>query len=209
MKNKAKHFYGQVALVACIAASSAAAVGQSAVRPDPSDPGATVAPNQYESFLPKKNATAPDRSPPDTWKEANRTVGSFDAMSLTMTVTHPDDAGPTRANPAPPVAVTQSDPHAGPSTPASDPHAAHRRPTKAAPQVPMTPAVKPPDLHAGHETANKPADLHAGHVRPDTGERDSHAGHVMPPSAPGSHAGNAVPAAVPDPHAGHAVKEKK
>ena len=212
MKNKAKHFYGRVALVvcaACVAVTSAAAVGQSAGRQEPSDPGATVAPLRYESFLPAKTRAARDVSPADSWKEANRTVASFDAMSLTMTP--PDDAGAIEADQPAPAAATQADPHAGhkmTATPASDPHAAHQMPAQDTAPVPMKSAARPTDPHAGHKMPNKPVAANASQAQPAAAMRDPHAGHGMPPAAPDPHAGHAMPPARQDPHAGHAMEKK-
>lgn len=173
MKNRAKHVPGLIALVASMAMASATAAGQSASRQDPSDPNAPGAPIRYESFLPAKTIAAHDTSPADNWKEANRTVGSIDAMSLTM----PDSgegAPPKTENPPPQGVTPQSDPHAGhrmPSTPAADPHAGHQMPRDGVKKTPV----------------RTPAASHAGRKIPAKKVADPHAGHVMPPATPEAH----------------------
>jgi hypothetical protein len=197
----AKHFPGLAALVASVALAGQPVTGPAPARPNPSDPAASVAPKPYESFLvPKPAESADDGSPADHWIEANRTVASFDSMSLTMGGSNAGDGRGAGEEQMSSKASTGKDPHAGHSMSTAqraDPHAGHAMPM----DMPAKPAAKrepaPSVAGAGvHRADDKPARSTDTQASPARGTKDPHAGHNMAPAAT-------------DPHAAHSDKERK
>lgn len=171
MQSVFRYVPGLIALMASVVPAYACAAAPSAGAADPSSPNAAVAPTRYESFLPPKSQAPSDVSPADNWKEANRTVASFDSMSLTMQMDSPGSTEPSKASPGSPTTdgTAPTDPHAGharPTMPPADFHAGHQMPAQAGEKAgPARKAPKPPDPHAGHQMPGmKVADPHAGHV---------------------------------------------
>ncbi len=201
MHTFAKHSPGLAALVASVALAGVPVAGSAPSRPDPSDPAASIAPKPYESSLvPKTAESANDGSPADHWIEANRTVASFDSMSLTMGGSNGGDGRSAGEEQMSSKASTGKDPHAGhamsTAKPAS-PHAGHTMPMgmpakaaatrEAAPSVPVEGVPK---------ADGKPPRSTGPQASPSRGAKDPHAGHNMAPAAT-------------DPHAAHSDKEKK
>jgi hypothetical protein len=118
MKHPFAHVHGLAGLVLWALASAANAAGQAVPLPDPADANATVPSTRYESVM---ATTPPARgsSPADNWKELNRTVGSYDSMSLTMGMAESHQATPEAAPAA--AAAPAGSPKTEP-----DPHAHHR-----------------------------------------------------------------------------------
>lgn len=197
----AKHFPGLAALVASVALAGQPVTGPAPARPDPSDPAASVAPKPYESFLvPKPAESADDGSPADRWIEANRTVASFDSMSLTMGGSDTGDGRGVGEEQMSSKATTGKDPHAGhamSTAKPADPHAGHAMrmdmPAKPAAKREAAPTVPGAGVRGADGKTSRPT---ATQASPARGTTDPHAGHNMAPAAP-------------DPHAGHGDKEKK
>jgi hypothetical protein len=128
MKLPIRHAHRLAALGLWVLAAAAHAAGQNTTLPDPGDDRAPVPATHYEPLLTSLPPVAPTSPPPDSWKELNRQVASFDSMSLTM-----DMGGSTSAQP-------RAEPAAA-SSKIQDPHAGHS----------AKPAAKP-DPHSGHAT---------------------------------------------------------
>ncbi|MCU6435265.1 hypothetical protein LPB67_15930 [Undibacterium sp. Jales W-56] len=128
-------------------------------------------------------------SPANHWIEANRTVASFDSMSLTMGGSDAGDGRGADEEQQPSKASASKDPHAGHAmskAKAADPHAGHAMPM----DIPEKPAA---GVRRADGKSARPADKQAS---PAPVTKDAHAGHNMAPAAP-------------DPHAVHDDKEKK
>ena len=201
MQSINKKVPGLIALLASVVAPCASAGGQLAGVADPSI--SHTVPLRYEGFLPVMPVASASGSPADNWKQANRTVASYDSMALTMPVESAPSAGTSQQSPGAPATdlAPPTNPHAGhsmPAVPASAPHAGHTMP------VPTVEKVSPAPAEA--ETR----DPHAGYKMPVKQAANPHAGHAMAPeNPPDPHAGHIAPTAAPDPHSGHVGKEKK
>lgn len=115
--------------VLTLAAFAQAHAGHGKPLPDPAEAGAPVPPTRYESFVPSTPAPGATASPADNWKASNRTVGSYDSMSLTM---GPAESKAPDAAAAPPESPSPMQPMPGPAVsgpaappPKADPHAHH------------------------------------------------------------------------------------
>ena len=200
MNTFAMRLYGIGTLVVGAALAGTANAAPVAARPDPADPGAAVSPTRYESFLAPQAKAKLQGSPADYWIEANRTVASFDSMSLTMGGSDTGQSAASDDQPSSPKQAPGADPHAGHSMPkratGSGPmgHAMSDGQTRKAPG-PTRPAG-PSNPHAGHNMPSREAGRPAPMPADTSPKADPHAGHVMPRP-------------VPDPHAAHGVPEKK
>lgn len=125
MKLSFAHAHGLAALILAALAFGANAAGQNKPLPDPADASAPVPPTRYEPFLVKTPAPRTS-SPADNWKALNRTVATYDSMSLTMDMAEPKPAEPAPAAEAAAAGPeTKSLPAAAPKS-QPDPHAHHR-----------------------------------------------------------------------------------
>lgn len=68
--------------------------------PAAANPGAAVPATRYQGALPYRAAPAPAASPDQAWRAANRTVGAYDSMMLTMEMPEPAPAPSAAAAPA-------------------------------------------------------------------------------------------------------------
>jgi hypothetical protein len=104
MKQSFAQARGLAALMLWALAFAANAAGPNKPLPDPADANAPVPPTRYTRFTAAAPSAARTSSPAENWKELNRTVASYDSMSLTMDLVEP--------KPSEPAPAAKPDPHA-------------------------------------------------------------------------------------------------
>lgn len=118
MKYPIPHAGALAALLLAAYATAVGASGQNQPLSDPADANASVPPTLYAPLSSAPPEAPGPASPADNWKALNKTVASYDSMSLTM------DAAPGTA--AKPPAAPPAGDSASPATRA-DPHSDHRQ----------------------------------------------------------------------------------
>jgi hypothetical protein len=112
MKYPIPHAGALAAFLLGACATAAGAAGQNQPLADPADANAPVPSTRYVPALGAPLASPSPVSPADTWKALNKTVASYDSMSLTMDVAEPKPAERATAEQsgAPGTAKTPPDP---------------------------------------------------------------------------------------------------